>query len=571
MIIRNYQALQSSISRCTFDIIILVPSAYQFKAQLQFLLQRFRSLLRTDSPIHSRPLWSFYRSPMSLFNFIQKRGSKPIPPAPGSIRREIIQNPSARARASHSITPNSKSPSPSIQDRVRKVGEAQTNGVRKRKRPSQTRLISDSDGSNSDASSDLRVTRQRVDHEDKRPRSRNLRRQIDALQDGNHSFPMVHAAHIASVDRRSRYRLAFPQNTGGPSLELQYPSAPDGEMYGNQGPLQDVSPGLTSCRFELVEPIQSDDFKPLDDIIETLEVIVVHYMQGLDASNFTDDSHGLLRRLKRAREKKDGLLYTSIMREWNEGIAQMKDDGVFTEVLDKMNWLDLSLIERILTQTYVRTVSPRVSTLRQYENGTDNVYGELLPKFASEVFRVTGLRPDHVFVDLGSGVGNVVLQAALEAGCESWGCEIMENACLLADLQEQELKARCRLWGLFSGSINLQRGDFLENTAIRKALQRADVVLVNNQAFTPELNDSLTNQFLDLKEGCQIVSLKSFVPTGHKINSRNLNSAYNILDVVEKRYYSACVSWTDAGGSYFVSTKDSSRLRKYAEKAICRE
>ncbi|KAI4087302.1 MAG: hypothetical protein LQ344_006886 [Seirophora lacunosa] len=425
---------------------------------------------------------------MSLFNFIQKRGSKPIPPAPGSIRREIIQNPSARARASHSITPNSKSPSPSIQDRVRKVGEAQTNGVRKRKRPSQTRLISDSDGSNSDASSDLRVTRQRVDHEDKRPRSRNLH-----------------------------------------------------------------------------------DFKPLDDIIETLEVIVVHYMQGLDASNFTDDSHGLLRRLKRAREKKDGLLYTSIMREWNEGIAQMKDDGVFTEVLDKMNWLDLSLIERILTQTYVRTVSPRVSTLRQYENGTDNVYGELLPKFASEVFRVTGLRPDHVFVDLGSGVGNVVLQAALEAGCESWGCEIMENACLLADLQEQELKARCRLWGLFSGSINLQRGDFLENTAIRKALQRADVVLVNNQAFTPELNDSLTNQFLDLKEGCQIVSLKSFVPTGHKINSRNLNSAYNILDVVEKRYYSACVSWTDAGGSYFVSTKDSSRLRKYAEKAICRE
>ncbi|KAI4115739.1 MAG: hypothetical protein LQ345_003722 [Seirophora villosa] len=464
---------------------------------------------------------------MSLFNFIQKRGSKPIPPAPGSIRREIIQNPSARARASHSITPNSKSPSPSIQGRVRKVGKAQTNGVRKRKRPSQTRLISDSDGSNSDASSVLRVTRQRVDHEDKRPRSRNLRRQIDTLQDGNHSFPMVHAAHIASVDKRSR--------------------------------------------FELVEPIQSDDFKPLDDIIETLEVIVVHYMQGLDASNFTDDSHGLLRRLKRAREKKDGLLYTSIMREWNEGIAQMKEDGVFTEVLDKMNWLDLSLIERILTQTYVRTVSPRVSTLRQYENGTDNVYGELLPKFASEVFRVTGLRPDHVFVDLGSGVGNVVLQAALEAGCESWGCEIMENACLLADLQEQELKARCRLWGLFSGSINLQRGDFLENTAIRKALQRADVVLVNNQAFTPELNDSLTNQFLDLKEGCQIVSLKSFVPAGHKINSRNLNSAYNILDVVEKRYYSACVSWTDAGGSYFVSTKDSSRLRKYAEKAIGRE
>ncbi|KAL9014946.1 MAG: hypothetical protein Q9173_000421, partial [Seirophora scorigena] len=162
-----------------------------------------------------------------------KRGSKPIPPAPGSIRREIIHNPSARTRASLSITPISRSPSPSIQGRVRKVGEAQTNGARKRKRPSQTRLISDSDSSKSDASSDLRVTRHKVDHEEKRPRSRNLRGQIDALQDGNHSFPMVHAAHIASVDRRSRYRLAFPQNTADPTLELQYPSAPDGEMYGN--------------------------------------------------------------------------------------------------------------------------------------------------------------------------------------------------------------------------------------------------------------------------------------------------------------------------------------------------
>lgn len=291
-----------------------------------------------------------------------------------------------------------------------------------------------------------------------------------------------------------------------------------------------------------------------------------HYMARPDAASFMDDSHGLLRRLKRARDKKDGSSYLSLIKEWNDAISVMRKQGVFTEVLDKLLWLDLRLIERILTQTYARTVSPRVSTLRQYENGTDNVYGELLPKFVSDIFRVTGLGPDHVFVDLGSGVGNVVLQAALEAGCESWGCEIMENACVLADLQEQEFKARCRLWGLSNGSISLERGDFLENITIHKALQRADVVLVNNQAFTPELNDRLTSQFLDLKEGCHIVSLRSFVPAGHKITSRNLNSSYNVLDVVEKQYYSGCVSWTDAGGSYYVSTKDSSKLQAFAEK-----
>ncbi|KAL8634317.1 MAG: hypothetical protein Q9228_008089, partial [Teloschistes exilis] len=237
-------------------------------------------------------------------------------------------------------------------------------------------------------------------------------------------------------------------------------------------------------------------------------------------------------------------------------------------VLDGLSSLDLRLIERILTQTYARIVSPRVSTLRQYENGTDNVYGELLPKFVSEIFRITDLRPGHRFVDLGSGVGNVVLQAALEVGCESWGCEIMENACVLAELQEHEFKARCRLWGFDIGNIHLQRGNFLENTTVHQVLQEADVILVNNQAFTPELNDRLTSHFLDLKEGCQVVSLKSFVPSGHKITSRNLNSAYNILDVVEKRYYSGCVSWTDAPGSYFVSRKDSSRLHAFADHDV---
>ncbi|KAL8842157.1 MAG: hypothetical protein Q9176_002850 [Flavoplaca citrina] len=327
-------------------------------------------------------------------------------------------------------------------------------------------------------------------------------------------------------------------------------------------------PFLMVCRFNLVEPLQKDDFKPLEDIIETMETAVNYYLPPVDAAVFNDDSHGLLRRLKRARDKRDGAAFVLVIQEWNDAITEARKDGRVARVLEESTELDLKLIERILTQTYARTVSPRVSTLRQYENGTDNVYGELLPKFVSEIFRVTNLGSTHVFLDLGSGVGNVILQAALEVGCESWGCEIMENACALAELQEHEFKARCRLWGLAVGDINLERGDFLENQNIIRMLPKADVILVNNQAFTPELNDRLTSHFLDLKEGCQVVSLKSFVPTGHRITSRNLNSAYNVLEVAQKRYYSACVSWTDAPGSYYVSRKDSSRLKAFSKNGV---
>ena len=319
-----------------------------------------------------------------------------------------------------------------------------------------------------------------------------------------------------------------------------------------------------SCSYELVVPIHNDDFKTLEDIREVMEIIIGNYLPKTDAAAMQNDSTGLIRRLKRATDRRAGNEYTDYVEEWNDTIAELRLNGTISKVIDGWKAIELKLLERILTQTYSRTVSPRVHMLRHYQNGTDNVYGELLPKFVSSILKKdTNMKSDQIFVDLGSGVGNCVLQAALEIGCESWGCEMMDNACELAELQEKEFNARCRLWGLSVGNIHLERGDFMKNPEIRKVLQEADVVLVNNQAFTPALNEDLTNLFLDLREGAKVVSLKSFVPNGHN-QSKNAGAIYNILDVVEKTYYSACVSWTDAPGTYYISTKDSSKVQSFA-------
>jgi H3 lysine-79-specific histone-lysine N-methyltransferase len=316
-------------------------------------------------------------------------------------------------------------------------------------------------------------------------------------------------------------------------------------------------------------PIQDDDFKALEDIREVMETIINNYLPSMDANRMHNDSTGLIRRLKRVVERRAGNEYIDHIQEWNDKMLEFRENGTIARTIDHWNYIDLKLLERILTQTYSRTVSPRVHMLRHYENGTDNVYGELLPKFISLILKKdVKMKSDQIFVDLGSGVGNCVLQAALEVGCESWGCEMMENACDLAQLQEKEFNARCRLWGLSVGRIHLERGNFLENNSILKILHRADVILVNNQAFTPSLNENLTNLFLDLREGAKIVSLKSFVPHGHKISHKNLSAACNHLDVVEKTYYSSCVSWTDAPGTYYISTKNSARVQAYAEKNL---
>ena len=307
-----------------------------------------------------------------------------------------------------------------------------------------------------------------------------------------------------------------------------------------------------------------DDYDPIVDIIQTIEHICRYYFAPEESKVLNDDVTGFGRRLKRAA--RDGAFesFQAVVDEFNDTVHKALTDGSMAKVLSKSETAPLPLVERILAQIYSRTVSPKVNLLKQYENGTDNVYGELLPRFSHGIFLETGLGPGQVFVDLGSGVGNVVLQAALEAGCEAWGVEQMPNPAGLAREQLAEFRARARLWGCAVGEAHVVEGDFLNSPDIDAALRWADVVLINNQAFTPQLNDKIVMKLLDFKEGCKVVSLKSFVPMGREISSRNMEDPRNLLTVVRKQYTSGSVSWTDNGGEYFIATKDSMRLQKFS-------
>ncbi|KAK9353111.1 histone methylation DOT1 [Lipomyces doorenjongii] len=222
-----------------------------------------------------------------------------------------------------------------------------------------------------------------------------------------------------------------------------------------------------------------------------------------------------------------------------------------------------TVAHEILSHIYSRIVSPQVKELRKYTAFSNNVYGELLPAFVSRIFNELELSSHQVFFDLGSGVGNCVLQAALETGCESYGCEIMENAAELADKQAVEFQERLKLWGIKAGSVKLITGDFLKIEEIGEILKKTNLVLVNNYAFDAELNGNLINMFLDLREGTKIVSLKSFVPPGHNITAHNVESPINLLKVDEREFFTGSVSWTDAPGKYYISTIDRSRITKF--------
>lgn len=109
-----------------------------------------------------------------------------------------------------------------------------------------------------------------------------------------------------------------------------------------------------------------------------------------------------------------------------------------------------------------------------------------MPSFIGDIISATGLNEKSLFLDMGSGVGNVALQASLQTGCRAFGVELLPKVADLADKQYEQLKLRCRMWGVAMGEVELMMGDMKACPRLDELMRQADVVLVNNYIFEQE-------------------------------------------------------------------------------------
>ena len=204
-----------------------------------------------------------------------------------------------------------------------------------------------------------------------------------------------------------------------------------------------------------------------------------------------------LKTLQRAINKQDGPLFVKTMTSINAILRVLKypplpDDPLLPPGENSLKeyvktWSatgmpkDVSL--RLIEETYQRCVGPQVHNLRNYEAFSSETYGELMPSLVSDIIRHTGLHKDSLFLDLGCGVGNVVLQASLQTGCRSFGIEIMPAPAGMARDQLEQLKVRARMWGVNIGTVELEEGDMLKSERVARLMSEADVVLINNKVF----------------------------------------------------------------------------------------
>ena len=120
---------------------------------------------------------------------------------------------------------------------------------------------------------------------------------------------------------------------------------------------------------------------------------------------------------------------------------------------------------------------------------------------------------DDMFIDLGSGVGQVVLQIAASTTCKmAWGVERAEWPNRYAEVMKLKLVQSGELfsltfWNVFQGmdfhfrrwmkwwgksfsEYKLVKGDFL-NEEFRERVTSANIIFVNNFAFGPNVDHQL--------------------------------------------------------------------------------
>lgn len=343
-----------------------------------------------------------------------------------------------------------------------------------------------------------------------------------------------------------RNRSGFVKNITSPKIFVENPDE------NNFVPLKSVVFPDCEERFPVHANIQKFGYDALLEIGQNIESAVRVYFP----KRYKPRGEKLLEELNDTFEKADTPAFESVMHRFNMLVSEIPHELLIQE-LEVCPKIPVSFIHSLLHVCYTRSIYPNARKLKKYTSFSNFVYGELMPDFLTSVYRRCGLSSDSVFMDLGSGVGNCVIQAALEFGCKlSFGCEIMDSASDMTELQLKELENRCNYWGINLPKIEFSlRESFVNNYRVNELIPKCDVILINNFIFDAPLNKQVEKIIQNLKPGAKIISLKSIRPPGYSINYDDMDNIFNRLKVESFKLPENSVSWTYRSvGDYYIST-----------------
>lgn len=213
------------------------------------------------------------------------------------------------------------------------------------------------------------------------------------------------------------------------------------------------------------------------------------------------------------------------------------------------------LLRHIIQQVYSHAVKDP-DKLNAYEPFSPEVYGETSFDLVAQMIKEVPMNRNGLFIDLGSGVGQVILQVAASGNVrECYGIEKADIPAQYAKDMDREFRKWMKWYGKTHRPYTLEKGDFLQ-PKMREKINEAGIVFVNNFAFGPSVDHKLKERFSTMKEGAMIISSKAFCSLNFRTTSRNLSDIGSILRVIELKPTGGAVSWTGKSVSYYVHLVD---------------
>ncbi|KAL7572814.1 hypothetical protein ACA910_014670 [Epithemia clementina (nom. ined.)] len=227
----------------------------------------------------------------------------------------------------------------------------------------------------------------------------------------------------------------------------------------------------------------------------------------------------------------------------------------------------------------VKGCKPRGKKSKMGNHWTDNVqYGRVLPHATDRLLRtILNIQPSDVFVDIGHGIGNAVLQAAYTIGCESRGIEVVEERHAFSCYFQEEIAKTVGMPSSSDGKlcdVTLKRGrleapefqDFLTYSGshvIKAFCNNFNEVFGSRSVQNPgqvTLDDCVAGLFASMKEGSKLATFYPLtLPVGpldrvnkerrlqHGLEPSNVASFYT-LETVVLGPQNECVSWSKGHG-----------------------
>nr|CDS26561.1 histone h3 methyltransferase [Hymenolepis microstoma] len=216
----------------------------------------------------------------------------------------------------------------------------------------------------------------------------------------------------------------------------------------------------------------------------------------------------------------------------------------------------------IMNLCYNRSIE-EPDKLNKYTPFSPQVYGETSFELIQQILEHVKTTADDTFIDLGSGVGQVVLQVAASSDVKfSRGIEKAAYPAECARRMDKEFRRWMGFFGKPYQPYELIEGDFLSDE-YRAVIETSTVVFANNFAFGPVLDYHLTQIFSGLQEGARIISSKAFCSRSKRLSDRQLNDLSSMVRVTNLEPVNDGVSWTDKPFTYFVHVIDRSLLLEY--------